>query len=116
MRQDTKKTVKITSLSLFFVFILVYAFLTSKNLILGVKIKDVNIVNGAKVSENIIEIKGNAKNALNLMLNGREISIDKDGNFHETIILLSGYNMVNIKAKDKFGHIDEENYKLIYKS
>lgn len=113
MRQDSKKILKIVSFSIFFIFILTYAFLTSKNLIFGVKITNVNITDGAKVSESIIEITGNAQNAINLTLNGREIVIDKDGNFHETIILLPGYNIVNIKAKDKFGHIDEKNYKLI---
>ena len=36
------------------------------------------------------------------------------GNFNETIALLLGYNIINIKAVDKFGHKDEKNYKLIY--
>ena len=119
MNQDAKKIVKIASLTIFFLFIIVYAFFTSKNLIFGVKITDVNInglsaQTGAKMTENVLEINGNAKNALNLSLNGREISIDKKGNFHETIILLLGYNVVNIKAKDKFGNIDEKNYQLMY--
>jgi hypothetical protein len=114
MNSDAKKILKISSLSIFFLFIIVYAFFTSKDLIFGVKITNVNIVDGAKVTENALEIKGNARNAINLTLNGREISIDKDGNFNETIILLPGYNIVTIKAKDKFGHIDEKNYKLMF--
>ena len=114
MNADAKKIFKVGLFSLFFLFIIVYAFFTSKDLIFGVKIINVNIVDGAKMTENVLEIKGNARNAINLTLNGREISIDKTGNFNETIILLPGYNVVNIKAKDKFGHIDEKNYKLIY--
>ncbi len=61
-----------------------------------------------------MKVTGNAKNATSLTLNGREISIDREGNFGETIALLSGYNIINIKARDKFGYIDEKNYKLIY--
>ena len=112
MNQDAKKIFKIGLFSLFFIFIIFYAFFTSRDLIFGVKITNVNIVDGAKMTESTLEIKGNAKNAINLTLNGREISIDKTGNFNETIILLSGYNVINIKARDKFGNIDEKNFRL----
>jgi hypothetical protein len=93
---------------------MIYAFFRSKDLILGVKIKNVNIVDGAKVTNNILNVTGVAKNAVDLTLDGREISVDQQGNFNETIALLPGYNIVDIKARDKFGHTDERNYKLIY--
>lgn len=114
MNSDAKKILKVSLFSLFFVFIIVYAFFTSRDLIFGVKVTNVNIVDGSKVTESALEIKGNARNAINLTLNGREISIDKEGNFNETIILLPGYNVISIKAKDKFGNVDEKNYKLMY--
>ena len=114
MRQDAKKILKIASVSVLFLFIVIYAFFRSKDLIFGVKIKNVNIVDGAKVSNNIMNITGVAKNATNLTLDGREISVDQKGNFNETISLLPGYNVVDIKAQDKFGHVDEKNYKIIY--
>jgi len=62
----------------------------------------------------VVEVTGNAKNAINLALNGREISIDKSGNFKETIALLSGYNIINITVKDKFGYVDEKNYQIMH--
>jgi len=83
-------------------------------LIFGVKIKNVNITDGIKAADSILKVVGNAKNAINLSLDGREISIDENGNFNETIALLSGYNIINIRVKDKFGYVDEKNYKLIY--
>jgi hypothetical protein len=82
----------------------------------GVDIKKVNIENGATFTESsILNITGNAKNAIYLSLNDREISINEQGNFNETISLLPGYNTITIVAKDKFGNSDEENYQLIYK-
>jgi len=114
MTQNVKKIMKFIILSLFFLFIIIYAFLRSKDLIFGIKIKNVNITDNSKITENIIKITGNAKNAIKLTLNDREISINQEGNFEETIALLSGYNIVNIKAQDKFGNNDEKNYKLIY--
>lgn len=114
MNTDAKKILKIASLSLLVLFIVVYSFFRSKDLIFGVKIKDVNIVDGTKVTDNILKITGNARNAILLTLDDRPISIDQKGNFNETIALLSGYNVIDIKAKDEFGNSDEKNYKLIY--
>lgn len=118
MNQDAKKILKITGLSIFFLFIIIFAFFGSKDLIFGVKIKNVNINGlpaqaGTKVVDSVLKVNGNAKNAVNLTLNGREISIDQQGNFDETIVLLSGYNVIEIIAKDKFGNVDEKNYKII---
>ena len=114
MNTDVKKIVKIGSLVVFFLFIVIYSFFRAKDVILGVKIKDVNLIDGTKVTENIVRITGNARNAVNLSLNDRIISVDQQGNFDETITLLSGYNIVTIKAKDEFGNSDEKNYKLMY--
>ena len=114
MQNDAKKILKIVSLSAFLLFIIIYAFFRTKDLIFGVKIEDVNIIDGTKITDNIIKITGNAKNAVNLTLNDRVISVDQKGNFDETIALLSGYNIISIKAQDEFGNSDEKNYKLIY--
>ncbi|MES2416423.1 MAG: hypothetical protein V4504_01865 [Patescibacteria group bacterium] len=113
MNQDAKKIIKISSLAFLFLFIILYAFFRSKDLIFGVHIKNVNIVDGVKLETNILTVTGNAKNAVLLSLNGREISIDQNGNWNETIVVLPGYNIVKINAKDKFGHTDEKNYKLM---
>ncbi len=114
MTTDIKKIMKIVSLSAFFIFIIIYAFFNSKDLMYGVKITNVNIVDGAKMTEDILKVTGNAKNAIKLSLNGREISINQQGNFEETIALLMGYNVINITALDKFGNVDEKNYQLMY--
>ena len=114
MQPNAKKIAKIACLSVFFILIVVYAFFRSHDLIFGVKIRNVNLIDGATVSESVMEVTGNAKNAIKLTLNGREISINQQGDFSETIALLEGYNIINIKAEDKFGYMDEKNYKLIY--
>ena len=113
MNKDAKKILKISLVSVFFIFILVFAFFNSKDIIFGVKIKNVSIANYPaetymKVTDNIIKVTGVAKNAVKLSLNGREISVDQKGNFDETIALSSGYNLVDIRAQDKFGKVDEK--------
>ncbi len=114
MRKDPKKIIQYSALILFFLLIVVYAFFRSRDLIFGVKIKNVNIVDGSTVAESVLHVSGQAKNAIKLTLNGREITVDEDGNWNETIALLSGYNVINVTAKDKFGYVDEKNYKLMH--
>jgi hypothetical protein len=114
MIDDAKKTLKRVIFGIFFLFILGYGFFRSYDLIFGIEIKNVNIIDGGSVNESSINITGNAKNAVNLSLNGRDISINQAGEFSETIALLPGYNIITIEAIDKFGYVDEENYKLMY--
>ncbi|MCF7834021.1 MAG: hypothetical protein K9L98_01295 [Candidatus Pacebacteria bacterium] len=114
MDTDAKKILKFSFLGVFFIFIIVFSFFKTKDLIFGVKISGVNIVDGSTIKDSVLKLTGNAKNASKLVLNGREIYIEKDGNFNETIALLSGYNRVHIQAEDKFGNRDEKNYQLIY--
>ncbi len=114
MKTNAKQILQIASFVVFFIFIIVYVLFRSRDLILGVKIKDVNIINGEKITESIVEVAGNTKRATKLILNGREISIDQSGNWSETIALLVGYNVITIKAEDKFGYMDEKNYKIMH--
>jgi hypothetical protein len=114
MPKNLKSILKIVIIGAFFLFIILYGFLRSRSLIFGVKITEVNLIDGATVTEEVIQIKGNAKNALHLTLNNREISINSAGNFEEDFALLPGYNIINIQAKDKFGKSDEKNYQLMY--
>ena len=113
--RDNQKFFRNIALGALFIFIALFAFFGSYDLIFGVKIKDVSIENGATVYESVERITGTAKHAVLLSLNGREISIDKEGNFDETIALSPGYNIISIEAKDKFGSRDQEDYQLIYK-
>jgi hypothetical protein len=120
MNTNAKKIVKIAGLSIFFGLIIIYALFRSKDLIFGVKIRNIDIngapiQNGETITANTIEITGVARNAVHLTLDGRDISIDQLGNFNETIALLPGYNIINLRAQDKFGNVDEKNYQLMYK-
>ena len=72
-----------------------------------------SISDGATITDSIMQVTGSARNAIKLIMDGREISVDQSGNFNETIALLPGYNIINIKAQDKFGYVDEKNFRLI---
>ncbi len=112
--RDPKIILKNGALIFLMLFIVAYIFFGAKDFIFGIKIKDVNIVEGQKIENNILNVTGNAKNAIELKLNNRVISIDQEGNFNETIALAPGYNVLKIDAKDNFGKTDSKNYKLMY--
>jgi len=118
MNGDVKKILTVAAFSALFIFIVAYALFRSSDLIFGVKIKNVEIngsplVSGAKVTDEVLKVTGVAKNAVDLTLDGREISVDQSGNFDETVALLPGYNIISLKAVDKFGNTDEKDYQLM---
>jgi hypothetical protein len=114
MNQDGKKILKISLIFVLSVSIIVFILFNSRDLIFGLRIKNINLTDNMKVPESVLKINGTAKNAAKLTLNGREISIDQKGIFDETVVLFSGYNVIEIRAEDKFGNHDEKNYKIIY--
>lgn len=80
-----------------------------------------NILNGPIVSifvprnsNEVAVIAGEAKNTSFITMNGRQIAIDKGGNFSEKFVLSDGYNIVKIAAKDKFGHVSEKTIEMVY--
>lgn len=77
------------------------AYTNMQGIIRGVQISAE--INNDEDSQSISKISGNAKNATYLTLNGREITLDKQGVFSEDLALPDGYSVVTIEAKDPFG-------------
>lgn len=77
--------------------------------------------NGIKIQADIetrpdsslVIVKGIAAKATQISLNGREIFINKNGDFSESIILLPGLSVITIHARDKFGKIDEKKFEIV---
>lgn len=109
--KNIKWWVRTGSFVTLFVFILVFSYDKMSFLVKGVEIK-ATISHGTNSS--IISINGNAKNAIHLTLNGREIFIEKDGTFKEPIALLPGFSVVTLLAQDKFGKTDEKKFEVMY--
>lgn len=94
-----------------FIFIGIFAFMKMSFVLRGVQIiAQVNKNNDSS----IVEIQGNAKNATHLKLNGREIFIEKDGTFKESVALLPGLSVIGIEASDKFGKTKEKKFEIVY--
>ncbi len=109
--KSTKWWIGVVLCTALFLVIGVFSYLKMDFLWKGVQIT-------ASVNRNntspIIQVKGNAKNAVYLSLNGREIFIDKDGSFSEPLALLPGLSVVTINAQDKFGKSKEKKFEVMY--
>jgi hypothetical protein len=68
-----------------------------------------------KTDSSLAIITGNAEKAVYVSLNGREIFIDKNGNFSEPISMLPGFSIVTLNARDKFGKTAEKKFEIVKK-
>jgi len=116
MRNKTKLLLRIGLLIIFFSFLAVYGYSKTKNLIIGAKISIKTIENGQTVTNPFLNLVGVTKNTAYLTLNDRKIFIDQAGNFQESLLLNEGYNIITIKAKDKFNKETQKDLKLVLRS
>lgn len=79
-----------------------YILFNSRILIDGPSIEVTYPQNGATLQEKLITIEGRTKNTTFISVNDRPISVDEEGFFRDSLLLLPGYNIITIEAKDKF--------------
>jgi len=71
--------------------------------------------NGITLTKSEIDVRGTIKNAAYATLDGRQIFIDENGKFNEKLLLSPGYNVLEIKLKDRFERVKTKKLELIYK-
>lgn len=70
---------------------------------------------GMTLENSLVEIRGLVKNASYITMNDRQIFVDENGKLKENILLSLGYNIIEIKIKDKYEREKKEVLELIYK-
>ena len=115
MSRDLKFWLKSGVLIVFFVIILGYSYYKTKDLFRGVRLEVEGIENGEIISSPDVILTGYAKNAVYVSINDREIFISQEGAFNETLILSSGYNIITITSRDKFGKEKEKIFEVTLK-
>ena len=107
------KYLKISALILVAVGIGVYVFFQGYDLIRGPVLEVHMPTNGASFEEPLVEITGLAKNISFIYLNNNQIFVDSKGNFSQKLLLLPGYNIITLRATDKFGREVRQELHLI---
>jgi hypothetical protein len=114
-RRETKFYLKAISIAVFLVALFSYGVFELWNYATGPKIILSSPANGVAVSESLISINGQGKNTKEITLNDRAIVVDETGKFSEKILLSYGYNILELKAEDRFGKKTEQRLQIVYK-
>ncbi len=99
---DPKKFVRISLIAILFLGILGYAYYRSKDAIFGITIT-ASVADGATLDKPLLTITGNAVHASKFTIDDRELLLDKDGNYTDTLLLQEGYTILELEASDRFG-------------
>ena len=95
--------------------VLGYIYYRSKSFVQGPTISIESPVNGSSVTEALTEIKGQAQNVSSITVNGKKIFIDEKGIISEKLLLSQGYNIISVKAEDRFNRQVERTLEVIYR-
>jgi hypothetical protein len=115
MSYDVQHILKVIFVCCFSLGIIFYGYYQSQDLIGGPKIDIVNPENGSVSESSFIEISGRALNIVRISLNDRSIFVDEEGNFTEKMLLLEGYNIMEVKAEDRFGRETKKILQIVHR-
>lgn len=113
MQINSRRFLKILLFSIIALVIGGYSYLKTKDYIAGPQITITSPTSGSSVSNPLIEITGVTKNISFISLNDRPIFIDEKGNFKEKLLLYPGYNIMSIKAGDRYKRRVEKRLEII---
>lgn len=90
-------------LSILFLGVVFFAFNRLSALRKGPEVTLDSLVSGASIDSLITPISGTALRTRELRINGQEIFLNRDLRFEETLVLVPGFNVIEIFAEDRFG-------------
>ncbi len=114
-RYETKRYLLTGIAGIFVVFLFSYGIYQARGLLSGPQLTITTPTSGSLLSASLATITGTAENSRRVSVNDRIIDIDESGNFSEELLMSYGYNIVTVKATDRFGRETEETLQLVYK-
>ncbi len=97
-----QKTVKRALVACCALLICGYLYYQMRGIVGGPRIQIATPKNGSAVLDGRVTIKGTSREITSLLLNGRQIFTDAEGHFSEDLLLLDGYNVIEIRAMNRF--------------
>ena len=114
MAGNIRKYLKVGITIIVIIIVLGYAYSRSKDLIEGPSINITYPSNGATLSTPLLTITGIALHIAFITLDDRQIFVDENGNLKEQLLLQYGYNIISIKATDRFNRKVEKRLEVTY--
>lgn len=98
-----RKAVRTTLVVLFVCMIGAYTYHQSREYAQGPQVRITSPAQVAQTANPTITVTGEVGNISSLFLNGRQIFVNDEQVFSETLLLYPGYNIINVTAEDSFG-------------
>ena len=111
---DIKKFLKLALLTGLFAFIVIYSVFQTKALAKGVNLTMSGIDDGEMFENGILTLSGQALHAKHISINDKELPVDENERFLEELVLSPGYNIITVKAEDKFNKTTKKIYHVYY--
>ena len=70
---------------------------------------------GETLKKPVVLLRGTAERIAELTVNGRKIFTDEEGVFSDSLLLLPGYNIITVVAKDRFDREEKKTLHVILK-
>jgi hypothetical protein len=112
--ESGKKYLTTTLVTVITLTVIFYAIARSKDYLAGPSIMIDSPNNGDTITNPLLLITGKAEHIAFITLNDRQIFVDENGNLREELLLQNGYNIISIKATDRFNRKIEKRLVLIY--
>ena len=113
-RDGVQKIIKIGLFVFIILVVLIYSIISFKDYVDGPQINVQEPINGSVIASSTVLLKGQVRRIQDVSINNRPLLIDTQGNFTYNLLLLDGYNIFAISAKDKFGRIAEYKLELVH--
>lgn len=113
-RKDAKTLLKIWLFIGLSLVILGYSGFEARKILAGPHLTITSPIVSGPMDNPYVQVTGIAKNIKEIRMNGNPIFIDEQGNFREKFLLISGYNIIELQAKDKFEKETKEVIELVY--
>jgi hypothetical protein len=114
MKWTAKGVLSRLAVILFVGIIVFYTYYQSRAILEGPQISLVSPIEGMTSTSSLIKVYGVAKHAKELTLDGRPIFLDLNGNFFEQLLLMDGYNIMELTAKDAEGREIRKTVRVMY--
>lgn len=109
-----KKPLAALGVGVFIGVIAFYSYYQSRAIIAGPVIEIIEPRGGVVATTSLLMVRGVARHANEVTLQGRPIFIDLEGRFTEQLLLMDGYNIIEFTAKDLDGRIERKTVELIH--
>ncbi len=117
MKTTTRMQLRLTLRSGLYIIggiaILALVWINMRDSILGTPLVVRTAPDGTTLTSAVLPIKGSARHARELLINGRPITMNRDGSFADEILLSPGYNIVEVALRDQFGNQKTKTYQFV---